>query len=185
MPTISLLFLLLLSFCHNLWPFLSLLVIYNDLDRKWHMYALNYLKFSRLPVQVVQVVAVPLMKKTERGQGRGILIVQYLHKLAWATHKGEIPSPTIRVDNPLGNQCPLNNRRRRLEDRIDSIEKSAKVERVKDCDKLKVAKGKVSLYLTCICFNEKGATLVFWDRSRNERHLINYRRCLRCLPNRH
>jgi hypothetical protein len=41
------------------------------------MYALNYLKFSRLPVQVVQVVAVPLMKKTERerGKGRGILIL--------------------------------------------------------------------------------------------------------------
>jgi hypothetical protein len=39
-----------------------------------------------------------------------------------------------------------------LEDRIDSIEKSAKVERVKDCDKMKVAKGKVNLYLTCICF---------------------------------
>ena len=46
-----------------------------DLDRKGHMYALNYLKFSRLPVQVVQVVAVPLMKKTERGKGRGILIL--------------------------------------------------------------------------------------------------------------
>ena len=28
-----------------------------------------------------------------------------------------------------------------LEDRIDSIEKSAKVERVKDCDEMKVAKG--------------------------------------------
>ena len=27
--------------------------------------------------------------------------------------------------------------------------------------------------------------LVFWDRSRNERHLINYRHCLRGLPNRH
>jgi hypothetical protein len=39
-----------------------------------------------------------------------------------------------------------------LEDRIDSIEKSAKVERVKDCDKMNVAKGKVNLYLTCICF---------------------------------
>jgi hypothetical protein len=39
------------------------------------MYALNYLKFSRLPVQVV---AVPLMKKTERGRGkgRGILILK-------------------------------------------------------------------------------------------------------------
>jgi len=71
------------------------------------MYALNYLKFSRLPVQVVQVVAVPLMKDTDTDS---------------------------------------------LEDRIDSIEKSAKVERVKDCDKMKVAKGKVNLYLTCICF---------------------------------
>jgi hypothetical protein len=37
-----------------------------------------------------------------------------------------------------------------LEDRIDSIEKSAKVERVKYCDKMKVAKGKVNLYLKCI-----------------------------------
>ena len=46
-----------------------------DLDRKGHMYALNYLKFSMLPVQVVQVVAIPLMKKTERGNGRGILIL--------------------------------------------------------------------------------------------------------------
>ena len=48
-----------------------------DLDRKGHMYALNYLKFSSLPVQVVQVIAVPLMKKTkrERGKGRGILIL--------------------------------------------------------------------------------------------------------------
>jgi hypothetical protein len=35
------------------------------------MYALNYLKFSRIPVQVVQVVAVPLMKKTERERGKG------------------------------------------------------------------------------------------------------------------
>jgi hypothetical protein len=33
----------------------------------------NYLKFSSLPVQVVHVVAVPLMKKTEKG--RGILIL--------------------------------------------------------------------------------------------------------------
>ena len=39
------------------------------------MYALNNLKISRLPVQVVQVVAVPLMKKTERRKGRGILIL--------------------------------------------------------------------------------------------------------------
>ena len=39
------------------------------------MYALNYLKFSRLPVQVVQVVAVPLMKKTERGKGRRTVIL--------------------------------------------------------------------------------------------------------------
>jgi hypothetical protein len=48
-----------------------------DLDRKGHMYALNYLKFSRFTVQVVQVVAVPLMKKTERDRGkwRGILIL--------------------------------------------------------------------------------------------------------------
>jgi hypothetical protein len=46
-----------------------------DLDRKGHMYALNYLKFSRLPVQVVPVVAVPLMKKRERGKGRGKLIL--------------------------------------------------------------------------------------------------------------
>ena len=27
--------------------------------------------------------------------------------------------------------------------------------------------------------------LVFWDRSKNGRHLINYRHCLRSLPNRH
>ena len=27
--------------------------------------------------------------------------------------------------------------------------------------------------------------LVLWDRSRNGRHLINYRHCLRSLPNRH
>jgi hypothetical protein len=41
------------------------------------MNALNYFKFSRLPVKVVQVVAVPLMKKTERerGKGREILIL--------------------------------------------------------------------------------------------------------------
>ena len=65
---------------------------------------------------MVQVVAVPLMKKTERG-------------------KRERDTDT---DS--------------LEDRIDSIKKSAKVERVKDCDKMKVAKGKVNLYLTCICF---------------------------------
>jgi hypothetical protein len=26
---------------------------------------------------------------------------------------------------------------------------------------------------------------MFWDRSRNRRHLINYRHCLRSLPNRH
>jgi hypothetical protein len=26
------------------------------------------------------------------------------------------------------------------------------MERVKDCDKMKVAKGKVNLYLACICF---------------------------------
>jgi hypothetical protein len=44
------------------------------------MYALNYIKFSRFPVQVVHVVAVPLMKKTERerGKGRGILILTAL-----------------------------------------------------------------------------------------------------------
>jgi hypothetical protein len=35
------------------------------------MHALNYLKFSRIPVQVVHVVAVPLMKKTERKRGKG------------------------------------------------------------------------------------------------------------------
>jgi len=27
--------------------------------------------------------------------------------------------------------------------------------------------------------------LVFWDRSRNERHLINYRHCLRSLSSRY
>jgi hypothetical protein len=27
--------------------------------------------------------------------------------------------------------------------------------------------------------------LVFWDRSRDGRHLINYRHCLRSLSNRH
>ena len=39
-----------------------------DLDRKGNRYALNDLKFSRLPIQVVQV---PLMKKTERERGKG------------------------------------------------------------------------------------------------------------------
>ena len=32
---------------------------------------------------------------------------------------------------------------------------------------------------------EKVQLLVFSDRSRNGRHLINYRHCLRGLPNRH
>ena len=68
----------------------------------------NYLKFSSLPVQVVHVVAVPLMKKTERGERER--------------------------DTDTDS----------LEDRIDSIEKSAKVKRVKDCNKMKVAKGKVT-----------------------------------------
>ena len=32
---------------------------------------------------------------------------------------------------------------------------------------------------------KKVQLLVFSDRSRNGRHLINYRHCLRSLPNRH
>jgi hypothetical protein len=32
---------------------------------------------------------------------------------------------------------------------------------------------------------KKVQLLVFWDWSRNGRHLINYRHCLRSLPNRH
>jgi hypothetical protein len=61
------------------------------------MYELYYLKISRLPVQVVQVVAVPLMKKTEKRK-----------------RKRERDTDTYSLD-----------------DRIDSIAKSAKVERVK------------------------------------------------------
>jgi hypothetical protein len=53
----------------------------------------------------------------------------------------------------LGKKVQENRKRTRerdtdtdsLEDRIDSIEKSAKIERVKDCDKMKEAKGKVNL----------------------------------------
>jgi len=32
---------------------------------------------------------------------------------------------------------------------------------------------------------KKVQLLVLWDRSRNVRHLINYRHCLQSLPNRH
>jgi hypothetical protein len=101
---------------------------YIDLDRKGHMYALNYLKFSRLPVQVVQVVAVPLMKKTERERGKGRGYWQ-LRRSYWFDRK---------------------------------ISKGGKGQ---DCDKMKVAKGKVSLYLTCICFGIRWIIYCLYSKS--------------------